>query len=79
MSQLSHRNNKKETKVKGEILMGDFISTFFAFNQNAFFEIMYFVSSNLATILGLGAIAYLLFTEVIATDENAVRDERQII
>jgi hypothetical protein len=59
--------------------MGDFLQTFMAFNQNAFYEILYFVSSNLATILGLGAIAYLLFTEVIATDENAVRDERQII
>ena len=59
--------------------MGDFISAFFAFNQNAFFEILYFISTNLATILGLGAIAYLLFTEVVATDENAVRDERQII
>ena len=59
--------------------MGDFFTAFFAFNQNAFFEILYFVSTNLATILGLGAISYLLFTEIIATDENAVRDERQII
>ena len=59
--------------------MGDFFTTFLAFNQNAFFEICYFVSSNLATILGLGAIAYLVFNEVLATDENAVRDERQII
>ena len=59
--------------------MGDFITTFLAFNQNAFFEICYFVSSNLATILGLGAIFYLVFNEVLATDENAVRDERQII
>ena len=59
--------------------MGDFFSTFIAFNQNAFFEICYFVSTNLATLLGLGAIGYLLFTEVLASDENAVRDERQII
>ena len=59
--------------------MGDFLTTLLAFNQNAFFEICYFVSTNLATILGLGAIGYLLFTEILATDENAVRDERQII
>ena len=59
--------------------MGDFLTTFLAFNQNAFFEICYFVSSNLATILGLSAIFYLVFNEVIATDENAVRDERQVI
>lgn len=59
--------------------MGDFFTTFLAFNQNAFFEICYFISSNFATIIGLTGIAYLVYTEIIATDENAVRDERQII
>lgn len=59
--------------------MGDFLTTFLAFNQNAFYEICYFVSSNLATILGLAAIGFLVFSEILATDENAVRDERQII
>jgi hypothetical protein len=59
--------------------MGDFLTTFLAFNQNAFFEICYFVSNNIATILGLGSIGYLVFSEILATDENAVRDERQII
>lgn len=59
--------------------MMDFLSSFLAFNQNAFFEICYFVSNNIATILGLTAISYLVFSEVVATDENAVRDERQII
>lgn len=59
--------------------MADFFTSFAAFNQNAFFEICYFVSTNLATLLGLGAIGYLLFTEILSSDENAVRDERQII
>lgn len=59
--------------------MGNFFSTFFAFNQNAFFELCYFIGNNIATILGLTAIGYLLFSEILSTDENAIRDERQII
>ena len=59
--------------------MGNFFTSFLAFNQNAFFELCYFLSNNIATILGLSAIGFLLFSEILASDENAVRDERQII
>lgn len=59
--------------------MIDFISNFWTFNVNAFYEILYFIISNFFVIIGIiGIVACFVFEEKEKHSTDII-DERNII
>jgi len=59
--------------------MSSFFREFIIFNQNAFYEVTYFLWNHLWVIAGLISIGYVFIAEQMLKNRDEVKDERKII
>lgn len=59
--------------------MADFFSNFWAFNVNAFYEVLYFVINNIFVLIAIVGIVGCFIWEEIDNHSTDIVDERNII